>query len=156
MVNVSLEDAQAYAAWAGKRLPTEEEWEKAARGEDGRLYPWGMTPPSAQQANVQGGADRYNETGPADAFAAGAGPYGTLNMIGNVWEWTATSYPATPQEQADMKSVMRESSDDWRVLKGGSFVLPAASQFLHSYQRRGSPKNGRNPSIGFRCVKDAK
>ena len=155
VVNVSFEDAQAYAAWAGKRLPTEEEWEKAARGDDGRLYPWGMTPPSAQQANTQGGADRFEETGPADAFAAGAGPHGALNLIGNVWEWTVTSYPATPQEHADMKSVMRESSDDWRVLKGGSFVLPAESQFLHAYQRRGSPKNGRNPSIGFRCVKDA-
>lgn len=156
VVNVSFDDAEAYAQWAGKRLPTEEEWEKAARGDDGRLYPWGMTPPTAQQANVEGTADRYGETAPADAFAAGAGPSGAVNLIGNVWEWTVSSYPVTPQEQADMRSVMRESSDDWRVLKGGSFVLPAESQFLHAYQRRGSPRNGSHSSIGFRCVKDAR
>lgn len=155
VVNVSFEDAQAYAEWAGKRLPSEEEWEKAARGEDGRLYPWGMTPPTNEQANSQGRADGFETTAPVDTYGDAEGPYGTVQQSGNVWEWTVAKYPVTPEELADMREAMKESNDDWRVLKGGSYTIQSESQFLHLYQRRGFPSNGKNPSIGFRCVKDA-
>jgi len=155
VVNVSHDDAQAYAEWAGKRLPTEEEWEKAARGEDGRLYPWGMTPPTNTQANAEGRSDGFETTAPVDSYGEGEGPYGTVQQAGNVWEWTGAPYPVTPEELADMREAMKESSSDWRVLKGGSYTIQSESQFLHLYQRRGFPSNGKNPSIGFRCVQNA-
>jgi serine/threonine-protein kinase len=155
VVNVTLVDAQAYAAWAGKRLPTEEEWEKAARGSDGRRYPWGDTPPMAAQANLGGAADGFEQAAPVEAFAAWASPYGIRNLAGNVWEWTTSRYPATTKERTEMKTLLPEAAGDWYVIKGGSFAPQTEELWLRAYMRRGMPAAGKSPYIGFRCVKNA-
>lgn len=88
-VNVSCEEAAEYAAWLGKRLPSEQQWEKAARGEDGRLFPWGNEWDGERVNSAESGRRFLT---PVDAFPDGASPYGCLNMAGNVWEWTVTPW----------------------------------------------------------------
>lgn len=93
-VNVSCEEAAEYAEWLGKRLPTEQQWEKAARGSDGRLFPWGNEWDGERVNSAESGRRFLT---PVDAFASGASPYGCLNMAGNVWEWTITPWePGSP------------------------------------------------------------
>jgi formylglycine-generating enzyme required for sulfatase activity len=143
VTNVSWDDAVAYAEWLSRRLPTEEEWEFAARGTDGRPYPWGREW-QVGMANA-GGSGGLAVVG---SFK-GASPFGAYDMVGNAWEWTASAPFAYPGGRAPA-SVPGE----FRVIRGGSWSTPKeqATATYRGYLARGS---GDTDKTGFRCAKDA-
>jgi iron(II)-dependent oxidoreductase len=156
VVHVCFHEAQAYAAWAGKRLPTEAEWEKAARFDPAtgrsRRHPWGDEDPSAGHANL---GQRHLSPAPVGAYPRGASPLGVHQLIGDVWEWTSsafTGYPGFTAFPYDEYSLVFFGGD-YRVLRGGSFGTdPAAC--------RGTFRNWDHPVrrqifSGFRCARDA-
>ncbi len=164
---VSWYDAKAYCASVGKRLPTESEWELAARGTSQKAYPWGQAPPSAERLNACGAecqkalTERFQKmdkdpwpgmhvdddgapfTAPVGRYPHGATPQGVLDLAGNVWEWTDGHYCPYPKDDCD---------DSRRVLRGGGWDT-VDSQFVRAAHRRPSAPSARGWSIGFRCAK---
>ncbi len=156
VVHVCFHEAAAYAAWGGKRLPTETEWEKAARWDPitgrSRRYPWGDEDPTPKHANL---GQRHLGPAPVGAYRAGASPLGVHQLIGDVWEWTSSGWQPYPGFEVFPYPEYSQVffGGDYRVLRGGSFgTAPAAI--------RGTFRNWDHPTRrqifgGFRCARDA-
>ena len=149
VVDVDWNDAQAYAQWAELVLPSEAQWEAAARGTDGRRYPWGNEEPESRRANFGANLKR---TSPVTAHPLGTGPFGTFDQAGNVWEWRVDGWDAKLYQKRGFraKDPVSEVSSADRAARGGSWLGPPED--VVSAYRYGSAPSTRYRFYGFRCA----
>jgi len=168
IVNVNWEDARAYVEWAGVSLPSEAQWEKAARGSDGRLFPWGGAWPPAngagnfaddalkqkypEQTVLAGYSDGYAETAPVGSFPADKSPYGCVDMAGNVLEWCLDNYDEGFYGTESAHNPLNTAASERRVARGGSWMCSSAL-FLSATRRNPFAPDLHRSDLGFRCCK---
>lgn len=147
VVSVSWHDAKAYAEWAGRRLPTEAEWEKAAGGTDARKWPWGNYPPTNKLCNFN---MKVKDTTPVGTYPVGASPYGALDMAGNVWEWCSDNFDPNYYASSPKVNPLGAKTYRIKVLRGGSWLNSARDS--HARYRGAGVANVRDGDRGFRCA----
>jgi serine/threonine-protein kinase len=148
VVGVNWEEAQAYCCWAGLKLPSEAQWEAAARGTDQRPYPWGKELPTNLHASFNG---TNGATTPVGNYSAGIGPYGAFDQAGNVWEWCADPWNSQAYKQWEDGQLdpTAKGEPDVRALRGGSWMNPSSN--LHAAYRERTTAKLRFKTHGFRC-----
>jgi formylglycine-generating enzyme required for sulfatase activity len=158
VVFVNIDDAREFARWAGKRLPNDLEWEKAARGTDGRTYPWGNVSEISRANTNNSGKflpDSADLLRPVDSFPSGASPYGALQMVGNAWELVdkRRAPPSDPSPFKTLKPPM-QPGEAWYMIRGESAWESLVDNAI--WDSNAVPERWKDLRVGFRCAKDAK
>jgi formylglycine-generating enzyme required for sulfatase activity len=160
-VAVTWDEANAYCQWTSKQLPTEAQWEKAARGTDGRRYPWGNEAVDGKRANYCDARcgfawkdkeqdDGYPDTAPVGSYPLGKSPYGIEDLAGNVWEWVQDWHDAGYYSRSPERNPVNVTPGMFRVLRGGSWFDNPAD--VRAADRSGFAPGSSSNFLGFRCV----